>query len=46
MFKYRKTDMDTQVAAIGQAVMQNCRHRSLKAPVQFALTMKITSYLP
>ena len=40
IFAKRKTDMDTRVAAIGQAIMQQHRPRSIMAPLQFALTMK------
>ena len=46
IFTGRKTDMDTRVAAIGQAIMQQHRPRSLMAPLQFALTMKVHDDCP
>ena len=46
IFKCRKTDMDTRVAAIGQSIMQNYRPRTLIAPMQFALTMKVHDECP
>lgn len=41
IFKTRKTDMKTRIAAIGQAIMQQSRPRSLMAPLQFAMTMRV-----
>ena len=46
IFKCRKTDMDTRVAAIGQSIMQNYRPKTLIAPMQFALTMKVHDECP
>ena len=46
IFKSRKTDMDTRVAAIGQAIMQQQRPRSLMTPLQFATTMRVHNDCP
>ena len=46
IFAKRKTDMDTRVAAIGQAIIQQHRPRSIIAPMQFGLTMKAYDECP
>ena len=46
IFKKRKTDLKTTIAAIGQAIMQQQRPRSLMTPMQFALTMRIHDDCP
>ena len=46
IFKNRKTDMKITIAAIGQAIMQQQRPRSLMSPMQFALTMKVYDDCP
>ena len=46
IFKNRKTDMKITIAAIGQAIMQQQRPRSLMSPMQFALTMKVHDDCP
>ena len=46
IFKKRKTDMKITIAAIGQAIMQQQRPRSLMTPMQFALTMRVHDDCP
>ena len=46
IFKKRKTDMQTTIAALGQAIMQQQRPRGLMAPMQFALTMRVHDDCP
>ena len=40
------TDMQTTIAALGQAIMQQQRPRGLMAPMQFALTMRVHDDCP
>ena len=46
IFKSRMTDMKITIAALGQANMQQQRPRSLMAPMQFALTMRVYDECP
>ena len=46
IFKSRMTDMKITIAALGQAIMQQQRPRSLMAPMQFALTMRVYDECP
>ena len=46
IFKCRKTDMQTRIAAVGQSIMQNYRPKTLMAPMQFALTMRVHDDCP